>query len=89
MKFRPIRGGLDTSMKELREVNNIGDLMLAILDTCGGLVDTVFESSIKVEAYAPWAWPDSRIGWDQTYLVTVKGVGPVGYTDGPLEDIRK
>lgn len=89
MKFRPVRGGLDTSMKELREVNNITDLMLAILDTNKFFITALFESDIKIEAYGPWAWPDSRIGWDQTYLVTVKGVGPVGYTNGPLEEIRK
>lgn len=89
MKFRPVRGGLETAMKELREVNTIGDLMLAIIDTNKGLVNKVFEGDIKIDAYAPWAWPDTRIGWDETYLVTVKGVGPVGYTDGPLEEIRK
>ena len=89
MKFRPVRGGLTESMGEMREINNVRELMLAILDTNGGLIDTIFESHIKVEAYAPWAWPDTRIGWNQTYLVTVKGVGPVGYTNGPLEDIRK
>lgn len=89
MKFRPVRGGLETSMKELRDVNNIGELMLAIIDTNTSVVKKVFEGDIKIEAYAPWTWPDTRIGWDKTYLVTVKGVGPVGYTDGPLEEIRK
>ena len=88
MKFRPVRGGLDTSMKELREVNNICDLMLAILDTNKGFITSLFESDIKVEAYGPWTWPDRRIGWEKTFLVTVKG-NPVGYTDGPLELIRK
>jgi len=88
MKFRPVRDGLDTSMKELREINSVGDLMLAIIDTCS-LVKAVFERNIKVEPYAPWTWPDTRIGWEKTYLVSVDLIGPVGYTDGPLEDIRK
>jgi hypothetical protein len=25
--------------------------------------------------------PDTRIGWDQTYIVTLEGFGPIGFTD--------
>lgn len=27
--------------------------------------------------------PDTRIGWEKTYIVEVPGLGPVGFTDGP------
>lgn len=60
------------------------------MSTANSQVKSIFEHSIKIEPYAPWTWPDIRIGWDRTYVVTVNGVqGPVGFTDGPLEEIRK
>lgn len=83
MKFRPVRGGLETSMKELKEWNNIDELMLAILDTNTSL-KYVTEAKVRVEPYAPWTWPDKRINWAQTYLVTVEPFGPVGFADGPI-----
>lgn len=82
MKFRPVRGGLATSMRELKEWNTVDELILAVLDT-NPSVKYITTEKIKVEPYAPWTWPDKRINWEQTYLVTVDG-NPVGFADGHI-----
>lgn len=40
---------------------------------------------MEVKPYAPWTWPDSRIGWEKTYVVTIRGYG-IGFTDGPVPE---
>lgn len=34
---------------------------------------------LEIKEY--FMWPDARIGWDKTYLVTVPGYGIMGFTD--------
>lgn len=40
---------------------------------------------IEIRPYSPE--PDSRIGWDQTFLVLVRG-RPAGFTDGDSNEPR-
>lgn len=75
-------------MKELREIKDTADFMLAVLDFSPVPVKAIFLKDVTVEAYAPWTWPDTRIGWEKTYLVSIKLIGPVGFTDGPLDDLK-
>lgn len=59
-----------------------------------GLVAREFPQSlpngakISAEEYAKWTWPDERIGWAETHIVTLEGYGVLGFTDGPVESLR-
>jgi hypothetical protein len=63
-------------MSEAVQVAGYEMLASQIAAQIGRSVDV---SEIKLVQYAL----DTRNNWD-TYLVTVVGFGPVGYTDGPL-----
>jgi hypothetical protein len=79
--YRPIRGSLKQSMKEVVEVADLDHLKRLIQETLltnGKLLD------VKIERYGR----DERIKWD-TYLVSAKlqwtdrtDWFPVGYTNG-------
>lgn len=83
MKFRPVRGGLATAMKEVQEWNTVEELEHIVFEEARGLSHLARGTKIQVEKYGHGI--DERIGWD-THLVTLKGVGPVGFTDGPLPE---
>jgi len=84
MKFRPVRGGLDESTAELKEFSNRFEFEMFILNAAEHYIDITYTNhGIEVKPYAKWCWPDTRIGWEKTYLVTLNGY-PVGYTDGPV-----
>lgn len=78
MQYRPQRGGLDESMKE---VVTLPASRRALAEHLGHQ-----ESAIIVKPYAGFYEDevyDERICWN-TYLVTVERQA-VGFTDGPLE----
>jgi hypothetical protein len=80
--YRPHRGGLDESMREVVEVNDLAQLVRHMrrgVERWYPKDQLPTENNTKVEAYGY----DRRIGWD-TYLVTVNGQA-WGYTDGNLE----
>lgn len=78
MKFREHRGQLGDSMETVKE-----------LPDRAALIDHLYASfpqplnfeNIKIEPY--FMEPDVRIDWDQTYIVTLDGIGVIGFTDGP------
>lgn len=78
--YRPVRGGLDESMKEKKELGSTAELVAAIEDHWNNKVASLF---VK-----PYGF-DVRINWD-TYIVMVKfarGIHefvPVGYTNAPV-----
>lgn len=81
--YRPHRGGLDESMREVVEVNDLPQLvrhMRREVESWYPKDELPTEENTKLEPYAY----DPRIKWD-TYLVTVKGQA-WGYTNGPLAD---
>lgn len=80
MKYRPVRGSLDTSMKECVEVSGVRDIF-TILNARIGPPVRLEEIEVK-----PYGF-DKRINWD-THIVTVSGAA-VGFTDGPCENCER
>ena len=81
--YRPHRGSLADSMREMVEVNDLSQLVRHMRREVerwypGDELPT--EENTKLEHY----WYDDRIGWD-TWMVLVKGQA-WGFTNGPLED---
>ena len=80
MKFREHRGSLDDSMKTLVEVKDREELMahlVRILEPWP-TAPPVTAETVKIEPYIY----DYRLGWD-SYIVTLKDYGVLGFTDGP------
>lgn len=67
-KFRPHRGGLKESMKEIIE-----------LDTLDALRAHVDDEGATVRLYDPL--PDVRVGWNKTCIVLSCDGFPLGFTD--------
>lgn len=42
-----------------------------------------FSHGLTVKPY--FMEPDKRCGWAQTYIVLLEGLGPIGFTDSPLD----
>lgn len=77
--YRPHRGGLSESMREVRTIKTFPELVRAMraeVERWYPIDELPTEENTKLEPYGY----DDRIGW-QTYLVTVNGYA-WGYTDG-------
>lgn len=84
MKFREHKGGLDESMATCIDLADY-DALLAHLKSLlrpwqGALQEDVTPESVRVELYSG---ADDRIGWKQTWMVTLRGYGVLGFTDMP------
>lgn len=79
--YRDHRGSLDGSLKTLREVLSFAELFEYLRDDLAHFGYTLTPDNLIIEPYIP----DDRIGWTRQFLVRVAGIGPVGYTDGPLD----
>ena len=79
-KFRFHRGTLEDSMKAVWEVETIDDILQIFKDEFPMLSHLFNQDTVKIKPYGY----DTRIEWD-TYIVTIMGLGPVGFTDGPLQ----
>lgn len=80
MKFREHKGHLDDSMKTVVDVTN-REVLVKLLQSQLHPYGFVFgDEDLKVKPYCF----DDRIGWD-TYIVTIKGYGVAGFTDGPAQ----
>lgn len=81
-QIREHRGGLAESMATVRTVADRAELLkvvresFAVFSVSGIHVEP---DMLIVEPYAK----DERIGWD-TYLISVKGYGVWGMSDGPI-----
>lgn len=83
MKFREHRGQLRDSMATCVKVPDRQ-----------ALIDHLYRSfqmplpfdEIRIEPYSKH--PDRRIGWPETYVVTLEGYGVIGFTDGPVPGER-
>lgn len=80
MKFRHHRGGLKESMKTLVTLEDRNALVQHLREYFKEWFDVV-PDKVKLERYGDG--PDTRIGWDKVFIVTIDGFGPVGFTDGP------
>lgn len=79
--YRERKGGLAESMKTLDFFTSkqaLIDKIQSDLDVYGKGVYDASEIEFK-----PYGF-DARIGWD-VYLVTLKGYGVLGFTDGPVD----
>lgn len=69
MKYRPHKGGLEESMKELVEVNSLQELTDVLNKyTNPGIV--IKPSQVIIQKYG-WG-SDDRIGWKEVYSVSVQ-----------------
>lgn len=76
MKFRQHRGGIKESMETEVILQNKEEL----IEHCLKVIPISFKpEELKVELYS--SLPDSRIGWDVTYIVTLERGGVLGFTD--------
>ena len=77
VKYRQIKGGLDESLATEREIP--ATLEALALEASLVLGRAVNPQDVTVSAYGY----DHRTLWD-THIVEVKGIGPIGFTDGPV-----
>lgn len=81
MKFQEHKGSLDRSM----ETSKIFDNSCLLLDYLQKLLYPwyveVNSSIVHSEFYAA---KEARIGWEETWIITVDNLGVVGYTDEKL-----
>lgn len=74
--YRPHRGGLSDAIRELREFNNIKEMLDYVYknESFGD------EKSIKDITYKKYSkYGDCRIGWKNTYIVCSKRRGGCGW----------
>lgn len=77
--YRDHRGGLADSMDTVRKVSSRQELIDYLRRDLSAWKFEFPDEAVKIEPYGY----DARINWD-TYIVTVEGFGPVGFTNGPL-----
>lgn len=82
MKFREHRGALDDSMATCVELADRSALVehirkIAVVNLHPGI--EIVEEQIVIRPYV--MTPDTRIGWNATYMVSILGIGPIGFTD--------
>ena len=85
MKFREHRGSTDDSLETLVEVPDKAALIAHVkklFEPYGPFSPAINFDGLMITNY--YARYDHRTGWRATFIVTVPGLGPVGYTDGPL-----
>ncbi len=82
-QYRPHQGGLAESMDEVKTFSSKAELVKEARKFYGHLVPKNQVTSDTVHA-VPYGGYAPRIGWE-THLVVVDGVGPIGFTDGPVE----
>lgn len=83
MKYRPHRGTLADSMREVAEIMSFDELVRHMRNEVLSWYppdELPTPENVQVKPYGR----DDRIGWDTTYMVTVKGQA-WGFTDGPCQ----
>lgn len=82
-RFREHRGSITDSKETEVVINNREELVAH----CKSIIGETFDfdpEKLKVEPY--YDQPDSRIGWNRTYIVSIDGYGVVGFTDSPCNE---
>ena len=77
MRFREQRGGLNESLTTVVNLNGRADLIAYLTRLLNPV--PVSSEDVIVKAYGF----DDRIGWD-TYVVSVRNYGVVGFIDGAV-----
>lgn len=83
-RFRFHRGGLADSMETVITLNSKEELLKEVIAFYGDTLPpgTVTMDKLIIGEYVY----DQRVGWD-THIVIVQGIGPVGFTDSPVDSI--
>jgi hypothetical protein len=76
-KLRLHAGGLTESLATVREIAATREALALEASLFLGRIVYPHEITVKPVCYDP------RTMWD-THIVLIEGVGPLGYTDGPL-----
>jgi hypothetical protein len=79
MKFRPHRGGLDASMREMVDVDGRAGLIEHLRNTHPEFGLPFDADKVTLE---PYGGNDGRIGWKDVHIVLAEGWGPVGFCEG-------
>jgi len=81
-RYRSHRGSLAESMETIKILSDKAQLVEQLIRFFGPSVKegVITLDTTKIEPYCF----DDRIGWD-THIVTVDMIGPVGFTDGPVD----
>jgi len=90
MKVRFHKGGLAESMATVFEPLNYKDLLEHIKARC----NNIDPETIVCELYSDI--PDTRIGWDKTFIITAKFMGangssysfPIAFSDHDIEELK-
>lgn len=78
MKFREYRGGFADSMATLVELPD----RAALVKHVEKLYDYIENYDFRQLTVTPYFMErDERCGWEHTYIVSLPGIGPIGYTD--------
>jgi hypothetical protein len=89
-RFREHRGGLAESMETMVYMTTMAELKAHCRQKLWNFdvpENNLRFDEIKVEPYGTHCWPDERIGWLETWIVTMPGYGVLGFTDGePIRD---
>lgn len=78
MKFREHKGRLKESLKTVIDLDSRDELVKHVRELLKEINVEIADADLTVEKYAH----DPRTQWD-TYIVRLKGYGPIGFTDGP------
>lgn len=84
-RVREHRGSLADSMATLAVVADRAALIALMRDSFAEFPTFQFDpDKVKI---SPYYGRDSRIGWDETYIIELLDYGVWGFADGPLEDV--
>lgn len=79
MRFREHRGGLAESMETMVELPDRAAVIAHIQKLLRSYMFEVNDWDIHCHLYSER--PDTRIGWDVTYIVTLDDYGVIGFSD--------
>lgn len=80
IKYRQHSGGLKESMQEIVEIKTKGDLVRILLENYAPYITNITLDNVHIKPYGY----DERIDWD-THVVTIDGVGAVGFTSAMID----
>lgn len=83
MKIREHRSGFDESMATVQNIIPMRSFLAGYIHGkwFKNIKERISPEDVTIEPYGY----DKRNGWD-TYIVSVKGLGVFGFTDGPVHE---
>lgn len=86
VRYRPHRGGLGEAMAEMVKLASKADLIAHLKKWHAEMYGApeINEDTLHIKPYG--SGPDTRIGWEQTFIVMLDGWGPVGFSDGDFSE---